>query len=116
MKPRVGPRRSQIKQTMVRRTGNAKSAERQQQTDANRRRPAGAVTIGTTEMTIGFAENWLAWHDCTREASEDKRHTKHWLDWAGWVVAVISMCIAAFTTIARFLSNATTSVSLSTVP
>ncbi|RTE88235.1 MULTISPECIES: hypothetical protein [Bradyrhizobium] len=65
------------------------------QTDAG---PAGAVTIGTTEMTIGFAEDWLAWHDRKREASEDKRHRKHWLDWAGWVVAVISMCIAAFTT------------------
>ncbi|MDH2341527.1 hypothetical protein [Bradyrhizobium sp. SSUT77] len=65
------------------------------QTDAG---PAGAVTIGTTEMTIGFVEDWLAWHDRRREASEEKRHRKHWLDWAGWVVAVISSCIAAFTT------------------
>jgi hypothetical protein len=65
------------------------------QTDAG---PAGAVTIGTTRMTIGFAEDWLAWHDRKREASEEKRHKKHWLDWAGWVVAVISLCISGFTT------------------
>jgi hypothetical protein len=49
-------------------------------------------------MTIGFAEDWLAWRDRKREASEDKLRRKHWLDWAGWVVAVISMCIAGFAT------------------
>jgi hypothetical protein len=60
--------------------------------------PAGAVTIGTTQMTIGFAEDWLAWHDRKREVSEEKRHKKHWLDWAGWVIALISLCITGYTT------------------
>jgi len=60
--------------------------------------PAGTVTIGTTQMTIGFAEDWLAWNDRKREVSEEKRHKKHWLDWAGWVVAVISLCITGYTT------------------
>lgn len=64
------------------------------QTDAG---PAGAITIGTTEMTIGFAEDWLAWHDRKREASERQPNRKHWLDWAGWAVAVISLCITGFT-------------------
>ncbi|MCK1618037.1 hypothetical protein IVA96_15570 [Bradyrhizobium sp. 159] len=63
------------------------------QTDAG---PAGTVTIGTTQMTIGFAEDWLAWHDRRREASEGKPK-KHWLDWAGWAIAVISLCITGFT-------------------
>lgn len=58
--------------------------------------PAGAVTIGTTEMTVGFAEDWLAWHD-RRQAAEAKRPKKHWLDWAGWIVAVISLCFTART-------------------
>lgn len=58
--------------------------------------PAGAVMIGTTEMTVGFAEDWLAWHD-RRQAAEAKRPKKHWLDWAGWIVAVISLCFTAFT-------------------
>jgi hypothetical protein len=64
------------------------------QTDAG---SAGSVVIGTTDMTIGFAQEWLAWHD-RKQPAEAKPPKKHWLDWAGWVVAVISMCIAAFTT------------------
>ncbi|QHP69541.1 hypothetical protein EI171_20970 [Bradyrhizobium sp. LCT2] len=66
------------------------------QTDAG---PAGAVTIGTTEMTIGFAEDWLAWHDRRREASEGKPYRKHWLDWFLGAVTVTSLGIAFFTSV-----------------
>jgi hypothetical protein len=65
------------------------------QTDAG---SAGSIAIGSTQLTIGFAQEWLAWHDRKREAAETKRHKKHWLDWAGWVVAVISLCITGYAT------------------
>ena len=65
------------------------------QTDAG---SAGAAFIGSVQMTVGFAEEWLAWHDRKRQAAESKPHKKHWLDWAGWVVAVISLGITIFTT------------------
>jgi len=65
------------------------------QTDAG---SAGSVAIGELRaLTIGFAQEWLAWHDRKREAAEAKRHKKHWLDWAGWAVAVISLCITGVT-------------------
>ena len=56
--------------------------------------PAGAVTIGTTQMPIGFAEDWLAWHDRKRDASEDKRHKKHWLDWIAVGISLLSLIVA----------------------
>ncbi|WP_051346679.1 hypothetical protein [Bradyrhizobium sp. th.b2] len=64
------------------------------QTDAG---SAGSAMIGTMDMTIGFAQEWLAWHD-RKQAAEAKRPAKHWLDWAGWVVAVISLCVTGFAT------------------
>ena len=73
-------------------------AERPGETSANRRRLRRLDCDRSTQLTIGFAQEWLAWHDRKREASEEKRHKKHWLDWAGRVVGVISMCIAGFTT------------------
>jgi hypothetical protein len=66
------------------------------QTDAG---PDGAVTIGTTQMTIGFAEDWLAWHDRQRETSESKPHRKHWLDWFLGAVTVTSLGFAFFTSV-----------------
>jgi hypothetical protein len=61
------------------------------QTDAG---PAGVVTIGTTQMTIGFAEDWLAWHDRTRQAMEDKPHKKHLLDWIAVGISLLSLIVA----------------------
>ncbi|QIG96312.1 hypothetical protein [Bradyrhizobium sp. 6(2017)] len=63
------------------------------QTDAG---SAGSVIIGTADMTVGFAQEWLAWHD-RKQAAEAKRPKKHWLDWAGWIVAVISLYFTART-------------------
>ncbi|WP_271572312.1 hypothetical protein [Bradyrhizobium sp. CCBAU 11386] len=66
------------------------------QTDAG---PAGSVTIGATQMTIGFVEDWLAWRDRNREASEGRQHRKHWLDWFLGAVTVTSLGIAFFTSV-----------------
>src|SRR4051794_21473225 len=31
----------------------------------------GSIPIGTSQMTIGFAQEWLAWHDRRKEAVEE---------------------------------------------
>jgi len=76
-------------------TGPQNVRARLAQTDAG---SAGSIAIGAMQMTIGFTQEWLAWHDRQQEAAEAKRHKKHWLDWAGWVVAVVSLGITAFAT------------------
>jgi hypothetical protein len=37
---------------------------------------AGATAVGTTQMTIGFAQEWLAWHDRQKTAAEAARHER----------------------------------------
>ena len=64
------------------------------QTDAG---SAGAIAIGVTQvMTIGFAQEWLAWHDRRREAIEEARHrrTVFWTRWAA-VAATVAGASAA---------------------
>jgi len=37
----------------------------------------GAIAIGSVNaMTVGFAQEWLAWHDKRREALEEQRHRR----------------------------------------
>lgn len=44
------------------------------QSDAGSR---GAIAIGSVSvMTIGFVQEWLAWHDRRREALEAERHRR----------------------------------------
>jgi hypothetical protein len=44
------------------------------QTDAG---SAGAIAIGSIPfLTIGFAQEWLAWHDRKRERLEAQRHNR----------------------------------------
>lgn len=35
-----------------------------------------SLPIGASQMTIGFAQEWLAWHDRSREALEAERHNR----------------------------------------
>lgn len=52
---------------------------------------AGAIAIGSVNvMTIGFAQEWLAWHDRRREAVEEARHrrTVFWTRWAAAAATV----------------------------
>jgi hypothetical protein len=34
--------------------------------------------IGTVQMTIGLAQEWLAWHDRRKEAAETARHDRQY--------------------------------------
>jgi hypothetical protein len=36
----------------------------------------GAIAIGAIQMTIGFAQEWLAWHDRQKAANEAARHER----------------------------------------
>jgi len=58
------------------------------QTDAG---SPGAIAIGSIQhMTIGFAQEWLAWHDQKREALEAQRHKQNvfWTRFAAWAATV----------------------------
>ncbi|WP_439366010.1 hypothetical protein ACNJYD_08790 [Bradyrhizobium sp. DASA03005] len=58
------------------------------QTDAG---SAGAIAIGELQVvTIGFAQEWLAWHDRKRDALEAERHSHHvfWTSVAAWAATV----------------------------
>jgi hypothetical protein len=54
-------------------TGPLNARARLVQTDAG---SGGSVAIGTLQMTIGFAQEWLAWHDRQKAASEVARHQR----------------------------------------
>ena len=51
----------------------------------------GSVAIGALHMTIGFAQEWLAWHDRQKSASEVARHERQ-IFWTR--LAAISATIA----------------------
>jgi hypothetical protein len=36
----------------------------------------GSIAIGNTDMTIGFAQEWLAWQDRQKAAAEAARHER----------------------------------------
>lgn len=50
----------------------------------------GSIPIGSAQLTIGFAQEWLAWHDRHREAVEEARHrrTVFWTRWAAGAATV----------------------------
>jgi hypothetical protein len=71
------------------------------QTDASAR---GSLAIGEHSMTIGFAQEWLAWHDRKRTEREANFRQRQ-LFWARWmafaatgtmVVACIGWCLTAW--------------------
>lgn len=64
------------------------------QTDAG---SAGSVAIGELRaLTIGFAQEWLAWHDRRREALEAARHNRQvfWTRFAALAAAVAAASAA----------------------
>lgn len=72
------------------------------QTDAG---PGGAIPIGMVHaMTIGFAQQWLAWHDRRKSEREASfRSTQiYWTRWAAMsaTVAAAAAAIAGIVTIA----------------
>jgi hypothetical protein len=61
------------------------------QTDAG---SGGAITIGNIQyLTIGFAQEWLAWHDRRREALEARRHNREvfWTRFAALAATVAAV-------------------------
>jgi hypothetical protein len=65
------------------------------QTDAG---SAGAIAIGSIPyLTIGFAQEWLAWHDQKREALEARRHNREvfWTRFAA-LAATVAAAAAVF--------------------
>ena len=57
-----------------------------------------AIAIGNvTTMTIGFAQEWLAWHDQKREALEAQRHNREvfWTRFAALAATVAAAAAAA---------------------
>jgi hypothetical protein len=55
---------------------------------------AGAIAIGSiTYLTIGFAQEWLAWHDQKREALEARRHNRevYWMRFAALAATVAAV-------------------------
>ncbi|MET4233365.1 hypothetical protein ABIA85_006658 [Bradyrhizobium sp. LA6.10] len=53
----------------------------------------GSIPIGTSQMTIGFAQEWLAWHDGRREALETERHNRQvfWTRFAALAATVAAV-------------------------
>jgi len=54
----------------------------------------GSVAIGATDMTIGFAQEWLAWHDRHREALEAQRHNRE-VFWTRFAALAATVAAAA---------------------
>lgn len=54
----------------------------------------GSVPIGATQMTIGFAQEWLAWHDQNREALEAQRHNRE-VFWTRFAALAATVAAAA---------------------
>jgi hypothetical protein len=73
------------------RTGPENVRARLAQTNAG---SAGSIAIGTEiNMTIGFAQEWLAWHDkqkAEREA-QFRRRQIYWTRWAAWAASVAAL-------------------------
>jgi hypothetical protein len=69
------------------RTGPENVRARLAQTDAGSR---GAFSIGAEmSMTIGFAQEWLAWHD--RQRTEQETSFRRWqLFWSRWTALAAS--------------------------
>jgi hypothetical protein len=49
------------------------------------------VSIGAVQMTLGFAQEWLAWHDARKSAAETARHERQ-IFWTR--IAAISATVA----------------------
>jgi hypothetical protein len=73
-------------------TGPANVRARLAQTDAG---SAGAIAIGTEHsVTIGFAQEWLAWHD--RRASErEAKFRATQIFWTRWAAIAASVAASA---------------------
>jgi hypothetical protein len=73
------------------RTGSENVRARLAMTDAGSR---GAVTIGTVAvMTIGFAQEWLAWQD-RRKSEREAAFRSNQIYWTRWA-AISASCAAA---------------------
>ena len=53
---------------------------------------ASAISIGTHDMTKGFAQQWLAWHD-VRKANKEQ-WLRIWAPLAASVTAAIALAVA----------------------
>jgi hypothetical protein len=80
------------------RTGPENVRARLAQTDAG---SPGAISIGTVQsMTIGFAQEWLAWRDRLKSENEDGFRGRQ-IFWTRW--AALAATIAAGATAIRWL-------------
>jgi hypothetical protein len=88
------PERSRRWYEVLERTGPENVRARLAQTDAG---SAGSIAIGTEiSLTIGFAQEWLAWHDrrkVEREAAF-RRAQIYWTRWAAVAASVAALAAA----------------------
>jgi hypothetical protein len=63
------------------------------QTDAG---SLGTMTIGSESITIGFVQEWLAWHDRQTSERENsfRRRQIFWTRWAAWAATVAALATA----------------------
>jgi hypothetical protein len=54
----------------------------------------GSISIGEHSMTIGFAQEWLAWHDQRKEERETIFRAKQ-IFWTRWAALAASTAAAA---------------------
>jgi hypothetical protein len=72
--------------------GPTNVSSRLAQTDAS---SSGDVKIGETKMTVGFAQEWLAWHDRQKVARQEQQI--FWTRWAA-ISATVAALAAVFAT------------------
>jgi hypothetical protein len=56
----------------------------------------GAIRIGEVSMTIGFARDWLAWHDQQKAVREAKFRRWQFIASASVLVAAIGLALKAW--------------------
>jgi hypothetical protein len=88
------PERQRHWYEVLERTGPENVRARLAQTDAGF---AGSISIGTEQsLTIGFAQEWLAWHDRQKAKREAKfrRGQIFWTRWAALAASVAALAAA----------------------
>jgi len=84
------PERSRRWYEALERSGPENVRARLAQTDAG---SAGSIAIGTEQsLTIGFAQEWLAWHD-RQKAEREAKFRRRQILWTAW--AAIAASVAA---------------------
>jgi hypothetical protein len=87
------PERQRRWHEVLERTGPENVRARLAQTTAG---SGGTVSIGGNDILIGFAQEWLAWHDRQKAEREAKFRWKQifWPRWAALVATLVALAAA----------------------